>query len=285
MVLAGGVHNAKQEKVFERVVFFSKSRMTLQKWLLMMYLWARNYPLTDAAEEAGIDAGTAVDVFQWFREVCSTKLLQTPLVLGGAGVVVQIDESLFRHKPKAQVSFITAVVWEVTTIIIVAWVYIYIYIYLFYTVQYHRGRRAQQEQWVFGMVDTSHQPALGYMEVVQRRDATTLLPIIQAHTAPGTIIHSDEWAAYRRVNTLPGIVGHNTVNHSLNFVDPVSGTHTQNVESYWSRAKQKIKKMKGCHAEQLPSYLDEFMWRERHGSSARIAFFSLMTDIAQQCPV
>ena len=42
-----------------------------------------------------------------------------------AGVVVQIDESLFRHKPKVQVSFVTAVVWEVTTIIIVAWVYIY----------------------------------------------------------------------------------------------------------------------------------------------------------------
>ena len=103
------------------------------------------------------------------------------------------------------------------------------------------------------------------------------------HTA--TIIHSDEWAAYRRVNTLPGIVGHNTVNHSLNFVDPVSGTHTQNVESYWSRAKQKIKRMKGCHAEQLPSYLDEFTWRERHGSSAQIAFFGLMTDIAQQYPV
>ena len=78
---------------------------------------------------------------------------------------------------------------------------------------------------------------------------------------------------------------HNTVNHSLNFVDPVSGTHTQNVESYWSRAKQKIKRMKGCHAEQLPSYLDEFMWRERHGSSARIAFFGLMTDIAQKYPV
>ena len=83
----------------------------------MMYWWARNYSLTDAAEEAEINAGTAVDVFQWFREVCSTKLLQTPLVLGGAGVVVQIDESLFRHKPKVQVSFVTAVVWEVTTII------------------------------------------------------------------------------------------------------------------------------------------------------------------------
>ena len=29
-----------------------------------------------------------------------TKLLQTPIILDGRGVVVQIDESQFRHKPK-----------------------------------------------------------------------------------------------------------------------------------------------------------------------------------------
>ena len=38
----------------------------------------------------------------------------------------------------------------------------------------------------------------------------------------------------------------------------------QHVESYWNRIKTKLKRMKGCHAKQLPSYLDEFMWCERH---------------------
>ena len=46
---------------------------------------------------------TAVDVMQWLREVCSPKLLQTPIILGGPGVIVQIDESLFRHKPKVRI--------------------------------------------------------------------------------------------------------------------------------------------------------------------------------------
>ena len=70
-----------------------------------MLCWARNYLLTNAAEESQIDAGKDVDVFQWFRDVCSTKLLQIPVILGGQGIVVEIDESLFRHKPKVFIYF------------------------------------------------------------------------------------------------------------------------------------------------------------------------------------
>ena len=80
--------------------FFSKSKLALQKWLLMLHLWARDCPVTDAMDQAEIDSRTAADIYQWLREVCTTKLLQTTIILGGPGLVVQIDESLFRHKPK-----------------------------------------------------------------------------------------------------------------------------------------------------------------------------------------
>ena len=43
---------------------------------------------------------TAIDVYQWLREVCSTKLLTTQIKLGGPSAVIQADESLFNHKPK-----------------------------------------------------------------------------------------------------------------------------------------------------------------------------------------
>ena len=129
-----------------------------------------------------------------------------------------------------------------------------------------------QEIWVFGLVDTSQTPALGYMEIVGRRDAGTLLPIIQAHVAPGTEIHSDQWEAYNGVADLPNVSTHSAVNHTYNFVDPITGTHTQNVESYWNRIKTKLKRMKGCTATQLPSYLDEFLWKERHGTTRREAY-------------
>ena len=102
---------------------------------------------------------------------CTTKLPPMPMILGGPGVVVQIDESLFRHKPKVGCS-------RNQTLILAT----------LFLQQNHRGRSTTTEVWVFGMVDTSQSPALGYMEVVSLRDAATLLPIIQAHTAPGTII-------------------------------------------------------------------------------------------------
>ena len=135
------------------------------------------------------------------------------------------------------------------------------------------------------MVDVSHTPALGYMEIVPRRNAATLLPIINSHVRAGTTVYSDEWAAYNRVGTLPNVSSHATVNHSLHFVDPVTGTHTQNIESYWNRVKLKLKKMKGCHAQHLPGYLEEFMWRERFGTNAAEAFDSIIRDIAHQYPV
>ena len=71
----------------------------------------------------------------------------------------------------------------------------------------------------------------------------------------GLIVHSDHWAAYSRVQQLPSVSTHNTVNHSLHFVDPVTGVHTQNVESYWNRVKGKFKRMKGVHEEMLSSYI------------------------------
>ena len=70
------------------------------------------------------------------------------------------------------------------------------------------------------------------MEVVPDRSAATLLPILQAHVAPGSTVYSDQWAAYNNVQSLGNVASHGTVNHLLNFVDPVTGIHTQHIESY-----------------------------------------------------
>ena len=73
----------------------------MQKWLFVLVLWAKDTPVTDVIDDAEIDTRTGVDIYQWLREVYSTKLLQSPIVLEGPGTIVQVDESLFCHKTKA----------------------------------------------------------------------------------------------------------------------------------------------------------------------------------------
>ena len=37
--------------------------------MVIMYWWARQYPVTDCKDEAEVDKKTAIDVYQWLREV------------------------------------------------------------------------------------------------------------------------------------------------------------------------------------------------------------------------
>ena len=69
----------------------------------VLQFWARGYPVGDAAEEAinVYQWQEAINVYQWLCEVCSTRMItRRPVVLGGPGAIVQINESLFQHKPK-----------------------------------------------------------------------------------------------------------------------------------------------------------------------------------------
>ena len=132
-----------------------------------MYWWSGETTVKSAADTTGVSQKTIVQRYQYMRDVCSTKLLNTSPDLGGTGVVVQIDESLFNHKSK-----------------------------------YQRGRRPDKETWVFriaDIADTSTKLAVTYMQTVAKRDAATLLPIIQKVVRPGSIVYSDEWRAYRQI--------------------------------------------------------------------------------------
>ena len=74
-------------------------------------------------------------------------------------------------------------------------------------------------------------PAAIKLNWLKRRDKDTLLPIIRAHILPGTRVMSDKWKAYDCLQDKG--YQHLTVNHSLNFVDPDTGAHTQGIENTW----------------------------------------------------
>lgn len=142
---------------------------------------------------------------------------------------------------------------------------------LFVRRKYNVGRVPRQ-QWVFGGIDTTTKAV--FLVCVEQRNADTLLPIIQERILPGTTIVSDLWAAYNTISHLG--YDHLTVNHSINFVDPITFANTQRVENMWMRAKRRNKRECGTSSVLLESYLQEFMWREKYGD---LFFENIINDI------
>ena len=87
-------------------------------------------------------------------------------------------------------------------------------------------------------------------------------PIGGPGNLPGTTIYSDEWASYNILNHTGFI--HQTVNHSENFVYPLSGVHTQKIEGSWGGVKKRMRKSQTTNPDLLETHLIETFWRRRH---------------------
>ncbi|KAG0433352.1 hypothetical protein DMUE_5418 [Dictyocoela muelleri] len=109
-------------------------------------------------------------------------------------------------------------------------------------------------------MDSSYTTARGYMEIVPNRTKETLIPIIERVVANNSIINSDEWTYYRSINL--NLYEHGTVRHKLYFLDPFTGIHTQNIESYYNKQKYRSKVMRDVNNIDLKYYLSEWMWRD-----------------------
>ena len=108
MATSGGALLAMPLPLFVEVMSMDRrANSTIQKvslriWLMMIWFWTIEFPVTKAAAQAKIAESSAVAFYQWFRDICSWKLLQQQMVLGGPNTIVHIDESLFRHTPKVR---------------------------------------------------------------------------------------------------------------------------------------------------------------------------------------
>lgn len=226
--------------------FFEQSHLQLWQVIGITYCWCigcgkgRAFSHNILKNEMEISSpNTIVDWNQFCRDIAVAYFRNHPQQLGGPGVVVEIDESLFARRK-------------------------------------NNVGRVVPEQWVFG----GYEPATkqGFLVPVPARDAATLLPIIRQWIAPGSVIWSDMWAAYNQI----GNIGyqHGTVNHTLNFVDPLTQVTTNRVEAMWQRAKSKFKAMHGpTNRDMIEDHLAEFMWSQRFSNAP---FYSFWHQIANE---
>ena len=60
-----------------------KSQFSLDKWLLLIHHWATDSKVNTTAAAIGVSRVSVMQCNAFLREVCSQKLLQNPVVLGG----------------------------------------------------------------------------------------------------------------------------------------------------------------------------------------------------------
>ena len=74
----------------------------------MVYSWSTGHAVGEATKDVKIGTKMGINIYQWCRDICSWKLINgTPILLGGPGAIVQIDESVFTHQRKVQLHYIT----------------------------------------------------------------------------------------------------------------------------------------------------------------------------------
>ncbi|CAI6356223.1 unnamed protein product [Macrosiphum euphorbiae] len=101
--------------------------------------------------------------------------------------------------------------------------------------KYYRGHRVEG-QWVFGGVERITGKC--FLVPVECRDKETLLTLVKDWILPGTLIISDCWKSYDCLKDEG--YEHLTVNHSIQFKNPDTGAHTNNVEGMWRHAKASL---------------------------------------------
>jgi transposase-like protein len=98
--------------------------------------------------------------------------------------------------------------------------------------RYHTGHPSEG-LWVFGGVERESRET--FLVPIKDRTAETLMAVICDWIEPGTTVISDSWGSYRGLGS-HGYT-HRIVDHSINFVDPHTGAHTNTILSTWHQVK------------------------------------------------
>ena len=103
--------------------------------------------------------------------------------------------------------------------------------------KFNRGRLTDGH-WIFGMVERDSGKLRLEVCPDNKRDHQTLLSLINKHVEKNTTIMSNGWRGYSKLEEAG--FKHFSVNHSKFFVDPVTGAHTQQIESSWRAMKRRL---------------------------------------------
>lgn len=243
------VEDADQKNQLLKEHFFEKTAVSFEHIFYILHGFSCQLRIGNVATMHLLPKKTVIQYYVFFSEICSWKLLNDTqyFSFGGPGTVVQIDECCISRS------------------------------------KYHRGRRmAGSAKWVLGIYDCSLRR--GIIIYIQNRSAEVIIPLICKYVKPGTEIWTDMFTSYSQLGILGQVSPyiHKTVNHSQNFIDPVTGVCTNNVEGYWSRLKGFLRRLGVMHSSHLPLYIDYFMWLTIYNQPGTSVFQTLLQHLKEK---
>lgn len=180
--------------------FFYKSHMSCLEILNLAHLWLCEVHVKSCILLTGHSSTTVCAYYAHFRQLVTSSLSEEDQVIGGEGVIVEIDETKLGKR------------------------------------KYNRGHRVDGV-WVLVGIERNSGGKI-FLVPVPNRSAETLRMVIASHVRPGSIVNTDLWRGYRNLEDLN--LTHVTVNHSQSFVDPVTLSCTNTAEGLNSGLKRKI---------------------------------------------
>ena len=122
-----------------------------------------------------------------------------------------------------------------------------------------RGTLEKEKPPVFGMIQRCGQVIIQMLANVQQK---TIAPVIRDSVMPGTLVYTDEFAIYDRLEEWG--YRHRSVNHgSGEFARDEDGdgfceVHVNTMEGFWSLLRSWLRPHRGISQEKLPLYLGFF---------------------------
>lgn len=219
--------------------FLSTCKFGVHNLLKICYLYLHKVPTTEIVKMTGIQSEAVTSWCLFLREMLADDLNTEDIRIGGENVIVEIDETKLGKR------------------------------------KYNRGHLVDGV-WVVGGIERTPQKKAFLIEVADRT-SDTLQNVISTFVLPGSIIYTDCFAAYNRACTNLNLE-HFTVNHKENYVDPISGTHTNTIEGLNNGIKHLIKP-RNRGKKNINGWLFYFIWRRQNKKNVWKGFINSLKSI------
>ncbi len=222
---------------------FEKSRTPLQLWFYAIFLFTTTRHGVSAKElqrQLGVPYKTAYRMGKLIREHMAAINGDAPI--GGEGEVVEIDEAYVGgHRPGV------------------------------------RGRGAAGKGILLGIVERGGKVVIKQVPNTQKR---TLQPLIEAHVADGTEIHTDGHDGYGGLSAAGYDVKTINKRKTGRYVGP-NGETVNAIENFWRHLKCSIE---GTHISVSPKYLGRYAKEFEYRFNRRMCPETMFSELLSRFP-